>query len=334
MESSKFDAVYAAGSREQCTAMARVASKAHRHEDTLNFMKTVVTIADAEGDDPTEEERTLLWEAYKTVVNARREARKVLLAEEELKRESEKEGGLVKGDTLTQDLGAQTVIVDELYPIASTTKDDGNIASTQMILPKEVDDGLHNEDDDAASAQREVSMLGLLKLYRELIEDEICRYCRDFVKLLDDQVHAQDEEGKAYFLQLKADHLRYICEVQTGEVRKNTAKKVLNIYLEAQAIAKKVLAARHPTRLGLALNFAVFHCDILGSKEAALALSKEAIQEVEEEANAKNNVRVLGLFDDSKGIEGQQMLDMLKGNINLWSLNEDNEKSTGDASKT
>ncbi|KAI5065914.1 hypothetical protein GOP47_0018538 [Adiantum capillus-veneris] len=314
----KNSVVFKAGNREQSTAMARVALAAHRHEDMLKFMKRAVQIADTEGDDPTEEERSLLWEAYKSVVNALRVARNEIIVEEERKR------AVTSVDSDSD---------RDYVHVSSTEATKGDDDDVEDLSDKHGGGGgpandSHIEDEDAAlpgGGQGEKSILELLELYRKVMEDEICHICKDFVKLLEEQVHAQDEESKAYFLQIRADHLRYICEVQTEKDRKVTAEKVRPIYLEAQELVKKFLPARHPTRLGLALNFAVFYFDILNSKEEALRLSREAVQDVVEEAKTTDNVRVLGLFDESRSNESEQLFSMLKNNITLWSTDDDKD---------
>ncbi|MCO5585672.1 hypothetical protein L7F22_039608 [Adiantum nelumboides] len=360
MENSRsFGDLFKAGNREQSMAMARVASTAHRHQDMLNFMKTVVGIADAEGDDPTEEERGLLWEAYKNVVNALRVAHNGILTETERQREAEQnkkttstfiniDGASppvakptidvgVQTNVLglqTNDMGVQTVDSDsdDYVHVASTEATDGDddrVDATSTVTDKVGGQPVANDSLEVNTMplgqNEQKSVVELLELYRKLIDDEICHICKDFVKLLDDQVHPQDEESKAYYLQIKADHLRYMCEVQTKQERVVAAEEVRLNYLKAQEIVKQFLPARHPTRLGLALNFAVFYCDILESREEALRLSREAVQDVAEEAKNSDNVRVLGLFDESKSSESEQLLSMLNSNIGLWSMNDDKE---------
>ncbi|MCO5587305.1 hypothetical protein L7F22_041253 [Adiantum nelumboides] len=316
MENSRsFGALFKAGNREQSMAMARVASTAHRHQDMLSFMKTVVGIADAEGDDPTEEERGLLWEAYKNVVNALRVAHNGILTETERQREAEQNkkttstfinvdgaSAPVAKPTIdvgvqtnvlglqTNDIGVQAVInldsdSDDYVHVASTEATDGDddgVDATSTVTDKLGGQPVTNdllEVNIMPSGQNEQkSVVELLELYRKLIDDEICHICKDFVKLLDDQ-----------------------------------------------EIVKQFLPARHPTRLGLALNFAVFYCDILESREEALRLSREAVQDVAEEAKNSDNVRVLGLFDESKSSESEQLLSMLNSNIGLWSMDNDKE---------
>ena len=46
-------------------------------------------------------------------------------------------------------------------------------------------------------------------------------------------------------------------------------------YKNAHELAKKELAPTHPIRLGLALNFSVFHYEIKDEPDKACALAKE-----------------------------------------------------------
>ena len=50
-------------------------------------------------------------------------------------------------------------------------------------------------------------------------------------------------------------------------------------YQEAFDISKKEMQPTHPIRLGLALNFSVFYCEILNNPELACTLAKTAFDE-------------------------------------------------------
>ena len=110
---------------------------------------------------------------------------------------------------------------------------------------------------------------------------------------------------------MKGDYYRYLCEVATDAVRDgeinlivllllfiylfitqrkciisivmcllfvshiDLKEKALESYSKAFELAKKYLAPTHPIRLGLALNFSVFHYEIKSEPERACKVAKE-----------------------------------------------------------
>ncbi|KAH7421211.1 hypothetical protein KP509_13G045900 [Ceratopteris richardii] len=289
METKQLQEIFEAGNRAQFFLMAKVASAARRYEDMVFFMKNTVRAAIKEGDDLTDAERGCLWEAYKNVVNGLREARREVLDEEEvLEKRKEIEVTLKEvncipadGSPPSDDLKRNTeadVQVEELDLNATKDIPDGHTGESILVY-----DGVANDAQTIScdttishkSGKKGQGMRNLLAVYREMIEDKICNLCNDLIRLLDDELHAREEETEVFFMKLKADCLRYICEVQTGNARKTMANEVLSIYTAAQDLSKRVFSANHPVRLGLTLNFAVFYVDILDLKEIAVKLSQE-----------------------------------------------------------
>lgn len=85
-------------------------------------------------------------------------------------------------------------------------------------------------------------------------------------------------------------------------------KKSLEAYKDAQDAAKE-LAATHPIRLGLALNFSVFYYEIMGDPEEACKLAKNAFDE------AIVNVETLS---DEKYKDSTLIMQLLRDNLTLW----------------
>ncbi|CAM8938903.1 unnamed protein product [Rhodiola kirilowii] len=75
---------------------------------------------------------------------------------------------------------------------------------------------------------------------------------------------------------MKGDYYRYLGEFKNGAERKEATESTLTTYKTALDIANVELAPTHPIRLGLALNFSVFYCEILNSLNRACALAKQA----------------------------------------------------------
>jgi len=104
--------------------------------------------------------------------------------------------------------------------------------------------------------------------------------------------------------------LRYQAEfLPEGEKQgADVIKKSLEAYKDAQDAAKE-LAATHPIRLGLALNFSVFYYEIMGDPEEACKLAKNAFDE------AIVNVETLS---DEKYKDSTLIMQLLRDNLTLW----------------
>ena len=62
----------------------------------------------------------------------------------------------------------------------------------------------------------------------------------------------------------KGDYFRYLSEFSDGDKRKEQSESSLAAYKDAAADADNLIAS-HPIRLGLALNFSVFHYEIMNN---------------------------------------------------------------------
>ncbi|CAO2589400.1 14-3-3 protein sigma [Lemmus lemmus] len=69
-------------------------------------------------------------------------------------------------------------------------------------------------------------------------------------------------------LKMKGDYYRYLAEVATGDDKKRIIDSARSAYQEAMDISKKEMPPTNPIRLGLALNFSVFHYEITTFDEA------------------------------------------------------------------
>ncbi|GAB4832256.1 hypothetical protein Ancab_006271 [Ancistrocladus abbreviatus] len=116
-----------------------------------------------------------------------------------------------------------------------------------------------------------------IKEYRGKIEAELSKICDGTLGLLESHLipSASSAESKVFYLKMKGDYHRYLEEFKTGAERKEAAENTVMAYKSAQDIALAELAPTHPIRLGLALNFPVFCCEILNSPDRARALAKQ-----------------------------------------------------------
>lgn len=163
------------------------------------------------------------------------------------------------------------------------------------------------EEQKASDSHR----LQLVKKYRAQVESEMKKICHEVVELLDSNLipEAKASEAKVFFHKMKADYYRYLAEFLTGEERKTAAENSLVAYKEASDCAEADLTPTHPIRLGLALNFSVFHYEIMNSPERACKLAKKAFDDAIAELDS--------LPEDSYK-DSTLIMQLLRDNLTLW----------------
>jgi len=73
---------------------------------------------------------------------------------------------------------------------------------------------------------------------------------------------------------MKGDYFRYIAEYASGDVHTKSSEGALDAYKLASESATADLETTHPIRLGLALNFSVFHYEVMNDPTKACNLAK------------------------------------------------------------
>jgi len=148
--------------------------------------------------------------------------------------------------------------------------------------------------------------------YRSKIESELSSICDGILKLLDSRLipSASSGDSKVFYLKMKGDYHRYLAEFKTGTDRKEAAESTLTAYKSAQDIANAELAPTHPIRLGLALNFSVFHYEILNSPDRACNLAKQAFDEA---------IAELDTLGEESYKDSTLIMQLLRDNLTLWS---------------
>ena len=81
-------------------------------------------------------------------------------------------------------------------------------------------------------------------------------------------------EPKAFFVKMVGDYYRYIAE----NAKDNELFDAKSKALEAYSLANEIqLPACHAIKLGLCLNFSVFHYEVLNNPKAAIELADRAL---------------------------------------------------------
>jgi 14-3-3 protein beta/theta/zeta len=106
---------------------------------------------------------------------------------------------------------------------------------------------------------------------------------------------ATTAESKVVYLKMKGDYYRYLAEIATGDERQSNvlnstqeqifvsilfaemAEESQHAYKDGFDVAKNHMPVTHPIRLGLVLNFSVFHYEILDEPDIACRLAKQVL---------------------------------------------------------
>ncbi|KAL6299714.1 14-3-3-like protein [Sparassis latifolia] len=123
--------------------------------------------------------------------------------------------------------------------------------------------------------------VALMLVEKERIEQDLADICRDAVDLLEQILipAANSGEEKVFYCKMKGDYYRYLAEISHQELHEQYSASSLEAYKSAYGHALGTLEPVHPTRLGLALNFAVYYHDIVESPERACFIAKHAFDE-------------------------------------------------------
>ena len=147
----------------------------------------------------------------------------------------------------------------------------------------------------------------LLQTYKKTLEKELDDICYDIIDILDKNLikHANKEDTKVFYLKMKGDYYRYITEYSEDEKKKEVADLAEKSYNDATAISEEKLKKTDPVRLGLALNFSVFHYEARNDPDKACQIAKaafdDAISEIEtiDEAYYKDSTTIMQLIRDN-----------------------------------
>jgi len=154
--------------------------------------------------------------------------------------------------------------------------------------------------------------------YRKQIEQELEEKCDEVLKLIDNHLLKGeiDDESKVFYLKMKGDYYRYLVEVSTSTNRAELSEKSRAAYDEATT-AGDVLASTHPIKLGLALNFSVFHYEIMNEATKACALAKTAFD---------NAIAELDNLKEESYKDSTLIMQLLRDNLTLWTSESDQDQ--------
>ena len=154
-----------------------------------------------------------------------------------------------------------------------------------------------------------------LQGYKKKIEGELYEQCMSIVENVKDKCMkvASTDETKAFFYKMIGDYYRYVAECADADKLESVKNGALENYQPAQTSSES-LNACNPIRLGLALNFSVFHYEVMKNHKAACDLADKALQEALDKIDELEEDD----FRDAKSI-----IELLKENLTLWKEEEE-----------
>lgn len=159
--------------------------------------------------------------------------------------------------------------------------------------------------------------LRICQEYKKVIEQELNEICDEVTDLLDKYLiknaDAGGPESKIFYLKMKGDYFRYKVEVASKEARESLSQKSEDAYGLAWDTATQELKATHPIRLGLALNYSVFHYEIRNKPEQACKLAKDAFDKAINDLDSFPGGGEEHSYKDSTLI-----MQLLRDNLTLW----------------
>lgn len=166
------------------------------------------------------------------------------------------------------------------------------------------------------SAEPDSRKAQMSKDYREKIEAELKQICQDVLTLLDETLikKAKDnpsggKESEVFYLKMKGDYYRYLAEVSQGSQREEVVQKSNAAYEDAMTTARAEMPSTHPIRLGLALNFSVFHYEIKNDPTKACSLAKTAFDDA---------IAELDTLSEESYKDSTLIMQLLRDNLTLW----------------
>jgi len=169
----------------------------------------------------------------------------------------------------------------------------------------------------------------LAREYRKRIEGELEVVCKEVLDLLDndlltklknetEKAGTKDAESTVFFLKMKGDYFRYLAEVAPkGSQHINDAD---DAYRKASDVSKKELKSTNPIRLGLALNYSVFHYEIRVQPQEACEIAKTAFDSA---------IAELDSLPEESYKDSTLIMQLLRDNLTLWTADQpDNQEES------
>ena len=202
------------------------------------------------------------------------------------------------------------------------TKDEKNIVAAgykNILTDKRASWRLLNSM-EKKETKKKSAQVPHIKEIKSHIETEMKKQIEDVKNVIDKYLlpNAQDPESKVFYLRLKADHIRYLCEVTKDKEYAKAIEDTEKVYKEAYEIANKELPVINNARIGLCLNFSVFYYEVKGDKKEGCKIAKKAFED---------SMKYLDDLEKFKSKDVLLLIQLLKENLIFWSseMNEEEQ---------
>lgn len=165
--------------------------------------------------------------------------------------------------------------------------------------------------------------------YREIIEKELTTVCNEVLELLDNHLiakaeasladpdrSAEEKEVPVFYLKMKGDYYRYLAEVASADSKDDVVEKANKAYERAYDISLQHLETTNPIRLGLALNYSVFHYEIRQKRNEACEMAKKAFDTA---------IAELDKLSENSYKDSTLIMQLLRDNLTLWTSDQNEE---------
>jgi len=167
-------------------------------------------------------------------------------------------------------------------------------------------------------AERDECRAGLAKSYREKIERETREVCADAVRVLESRMtngRSIAIGGRVFCLKMMGDYWRYMCEIVQDDEELDarmaeTKERAEDAYRAGIELAAQHLPCCHPVRLGLHLNYSVFHYEIMGRKEHACTMAEAALTGAMDAAAET--------LDEAAYNDAMSIMRLMENNLQMW----------------
>lgn len=159
--------------------------------------------------------------------------------------------------------------------------------------------------------------LHLVNDLKMLLEKELTDLCEKMLKLIDEHLlkKSTSSDSIVFYMKMKGDYFRYLAEFTSGDQHEKVATNSLEAYQAASELAQE-LTCINPIKLGLALNFSVFYYEVMNDPMRACKIASETFEE---------GIKKIDHIEDEHYKDSTTILQLLKENIDMWSVDMQNE---------
>lgn len=163
----------------------------------------------------------------------------------------------------------------------------------------------------------------ILDKLKKNMESEIIEICEEVDKLIDEilvpVLDDNQNEEKIFYLKMKADYKRYLCELIPDDSNQEIVEETTIYYEEAIKAAEEILPITSSLRLGIILNYSVFLNEIKKDKENAIKTAYIAYELIN--PKIEDLLKERDIYKDTIYI-----IKMLENNLKTWG----NESNTAE----